>query len=387
MSGSPRQFVLAADTVVAADALYRPGWIAISGDRVASFGEGRPPSAPDAVRNGCTIVPGFVDLHVHGGGGATFGADQTENRRAIAAHRAHGTTTMLASLVSAGAEELLQATGVLSPLADEGVIAGVHLEGPWLSAARAGAHQVDVLRDPEPAEFDALIRAGRGALRMVTLAPERTGAADAIRRLVGSGVVAAIGHTDASYDVTRHAIDAGATVATHLFNGMRPMHHRDPGPSVALIEDDRVALELVLDGVHVHPALYRTVAAATAPQRIALVTDAMAAAGRSDGSYGLGAAAIEVSGGVAPLAGRDTIAGSTATMDRIFRNAFAYGGANDAALLTAVRQTSTNPARALGLAGHDLSVGGRADLVVLDDTLRPIGVMVGGAWSGTEHTR
>jgi N-acetylglucosamine-6-phosphate deacetylase len=288
---------------------------------------------------------------------------------------------MLASLVTASPEDLRTGAKILAGLADEGEIAGIHLEGPWLSERRAGAHPKGLLRDPDPAEIDDILAAGRGHVRMITLAPERAGALDAIRQIVDSGAVAAIGHTDATYATTRAALAAGASVATHLYNAMRPPHHREPGPVVALIEDAGVSLELVLDDVHLHPAVFRQVLAAAGADRIALVTDAMAAAGMTDGAYPLGSADVTVKDGTARVRGTNTIAGSTATGDELFRRAMAEcGRTGDDALRTAVRLTSANPARALGLTDRTGAVGGRADLVVLDADLCATRVMVAGAW-------
>ena len=214
------------------------------------------------------------------------------------------------------------------------------------------------------------------------MAPERTGALEAIGAVIAEGAVAAVGHTEATYEQTRAAIDAGATVATHLFNAMRPIHHREPGPVIALLEDPRVTVEVIADGVHVDAALYRHVTRSAGADRVSLVTDAMAAAGMADGAYRIGPLAVEVAGSVARLAGTDTIAGSTATMDQLFRFAVARSGLpRDESLLAAVRQSSINPARALGLPRPELTGGSRADLVVLNDELMVDGVFFGGAWT------
>jgi N-acetylglucosamine-6-phosphate deacetylase len=264
----------------------------------------------------------------------------------------------------------------------EGLIAGIHLEGPWLSTKRCGAHQPSLMRDPDPTEIDRLLDAGGGAVRMVTVAPERVGALAAITRIVDAGVVAAVGHTEATYEQTRAASAAGATVGTHLFNAMRPIDRREPGPAIALLEDSRVTVEIIADGVHVDPALYRHVTHSAGPDRVSLVTDAIAAAGMQDGGYRLGAVAVDVVGGVARVAGTDTIAGSTATMDRQFRFAVTHSGLRrDEALMAAVRQTSINPARALGLPCPELVPGASADMVVLDSDLAVAGVMRHGAWT------
>lgn len=374
--------VLSAGTVVTGDAVLRPGWVAVDGSTVRATGDGPPPDGAVDLGTDAVVVPGFVDMHVHGGGGGSFpGADPDQVATAIAFHRRHGTTTTVASLVTASPEGLLADVRALAKYVADGALAGIHLEGPWLSERRCGAHDAGLLRDPDPAELDAVLRAGDGAIRMVTLAPERRGALDAVRAVAGAGAVAAVGHTDATYDVVRAAIDAGATAGTHLFNAMRPVHHREPGPVVALVEDPRVTVEVILDGHHVHPALYAAVSR-TAAGRVALVTDAMAAAGMPDGDYRLGGLEVTVAGGRAVVAGTSTIAGSTTTMDVGFRTAVTVGGgpADDAALLRAVDQTSTTPARALGLPGGALHTGAPADLVVLDADLAVTRVLRAGQW-------
>lgn len=362
--------------------LLQPGWIELSGDVVRAVGAGSPPKPVDLNFGGATVVPGFVDTHVHGGGGASFSAaTPAETAAAVQLHRRHGTTTLIASLVTTEPEELLRQVAELADETRAGLIAGIHLEGPWLSAERCGAHNASLLRDPDPGELDKVLSAGGGTIRMVTLAPERVGALAAIGRVVDAGAVAAIGHTEATYEQTRVAIRAGATVGTHLFNAMRPIHHREPGPAIALLEDDRVTVEMIADGVHVAPPIYRHVSASVGPDRVSLVTDAMAAAGMTDGRYRLGSLAVDVVDGRAHVAGTETIAGSTATMDRLFRFAVTYCGlpARDA-LLLAVRQSSVNPARALGLPGVGLVAGANADLVVLDADLVVASVMHRGTW-------
>jgi N-acetylglucosamine-6-phosphate deacetylase len=374
--------LIAADTVVLEQGVCRPGWVQTVGPRITACGPGAPPQPPDVDLHDAVVVPGFVDIHVHGGGGASYlDGDLAEIIRAASFHRKHGTTTTLASLVTAGAADLLKGVRALVEATREGVIAGIHLEGPWLSAVHCGAHDHTQLRDPVPAEIDALLAAGDGAIRMVTLAPERGGSDDAIARLADAGVVVALGHTDASYAQTRHSIDLGATVATHLFNAMRPLHHREPGPALALLEDDRVIVELIADGVHVHPAIAHGTARTAGADRVALVTDATAAAGLGDGEFHLGTMPVDVVDGVARIRGTSTIAGSTATMDQLFRAAAGFGSDSDAALAAAVRMTSTTPARAVGLidVGY-LRVGAQADLVVLDRDLQVSAVLARGSW-------
>ena len=375
--------LLAAGAVLTGSELLQPGWIEVSGPTVTAVGAGSPPRSPDHDFSAMTVVPGFVDTHVHGGGGGSFsgGADQTAT--AVAFHRRHGTTTLLASLVSEAPDDLLRQIRELAEMVRGGLVAGIHLEGPWLAAQRCGAHDPALLRDPESGELNHVLDAGAGTIRMVTLAPERAGGLEAIRRIVDAGAVAAVGHTEASYLQTCAAIEAGATVGTHLFNAMRPIHHREPGPVIALLEDPRVTVELIADGVHIDAALYRHVTQAAGIDRVSLVTDAMAAAGMADGAYRIGPLAVDVSAGVARLAGTETIAGSTATMDALFRFSVQHSRlARGEALVQAVRQSSVNPARALGLPNPELQTGAGADLVVLDVGLNVHAVLCAGQWIG-----
>jgi N-acetylglucosamine-6-phosphate deacetylase len=374
--------LITADTVLTGRDLLRPGWIEVTDGLIRAIGDGAAPRVADHDLGAVTVVPGFVDTHVHGGGGANFSAAvHAETATAVALHRRHGSTALIASLVTADPAELLRQVGELADDVRGGLIDGIHLEGPWLSTERCGAHQPCLMRDPDPAEIDRILDAGGGTIRMVTIAPEREGALAAITRLVDAGVVAAVGHTQATYAQTRAAIDAGATVGTHLFNAMRPVNQREPGPIIALLEDPRVTVELITDGVHLDPAIYRHVTRSVGPDRVSLVTDAMAATGMADGVYELGPLAVDVVDGVARVSGTDTIAGSTATMDHVFRFAVEHGGLpRDEALALAVRQASLNPARALGLPCDGLLEGAAADLVVLDADLAVAGALRRGSW-------
>lgn len=260
----------------------------------------------------------------------------------------------------------------LAELCEAGELAGIHLEGPYLATQRCGAHDPALLRSPDLAEFQRILRAGRGHVRMITLAPELPGALELVRAAVSEGVVAAVGHTDADYATVCAAFDAGATVATHLFNQMRPLHHRDPGPVAAALTDDRVTVEVINDGVHLHPAVVRMAWAAAGADRTAFVTDAMAAAGLGDGDYTLGGRRVRVADGTARLADTGAIAGSTITLADAVRRALRDLGIP---LAAAVRAASTVPAAALRLADVGALLPGRyADLVVLepDGTLHAV---------------
>lgn len=372
--------VIAGAVMVTPDGVVEDGWLEVGQGRIAALGAGTPPRPADRDLAGRWLIPGFVDMHTHGGGGGTVvGVDPEGVRTFVATHRRHGTTSIVASLVTGEYAALEHDVRALAELADDGLIAGVHLEGPWISPARKGAHDERALRTPEPAAVERLLAAGRGTVRMVTLAPELEHGLDAVRAVVAAGAVAAVGHTDATYDVTRQAVDAGATVATHLFNAMAPVHHREPGPIVALLEDDRVTVELILDGVHLHAAAARLVRAAAGPERVALVTDAMDATDIGDGEYVLGELAVRVEDGVARLVDGGSIAGSTLTMDHAFRFAVERAGFT---VPEAVRATSATPARLLGVDGRTgaLAPGLDADLVVLGADLTLDAVMARGEW-------
>jgi N-acetylglucosamine-6-phosphate deacetylase len=354
------------------------GHVEVDGDRIAGIAAGDH-------GDGGYLVPGFVDIHSHGGGGYTFTTGDADSAREAAAfHLRHGTTTVLASLVSSPHQLMRSATMAFAPLVREGVLAGIHFEGPYLSPARCGAQNPAHLRDPSLDELTELLGLGGGAVRMVTLAPERAGALEAIGLLVDKGVVPAVGHTDATYEQTRAAVAAGASVATHLCNGMRPVHHREPGPITALLEAASVVCELIGDGVHLHDGMLRFAAATAGPGRTALITDAMAAAGMPDGEYELGGQVVVVNGGVARLAtpdgGTGSIAGSTLTMDAALRQAVGAG----VSLVDAVRMAATTPSRVLGLSEilGSLVPGLRADLVELDEDLSVRRVMRAGRWLG-----
>ena len=347
-------------------------WVRFEGDRVAARGIGgdwrdaidADASVTDAA--GRTLVPGFIDLHCHGAGGASFEEGADAIARALAVHTAHGTTRSVLSLVTAPVDVLAAHLRTIAAVAaSDPRVLGAHLEGPFLDHEFRGAHDPALLRTADPAAVELLLEASAGTLRQVTIAPEHAGAPEAIARFVDAGVAVAVGHTGADFAASLAAFEAGATILTHAFNGMRGIHHRAPGPVVAAMHADHVTLEIINDGVHVHPDVVR-LAFSGAPRRVALVTDAMAAAGSDDGVYQLGSLEVIVEGGIARLSQGGSIAGSTLTQDVALRRAVLDSGI---AFDEAVGALTVTPAAAIGRA-HDLGrldVGYAADAVLLTD--------------------
>lgn len=353
--------------IVSGGDVVEDGWIRFEAGRVAARGAGPSPSHDGEVIDaaGRVLTPGFVDIHVHGGGGtdASEGVDAVPDL--LRAHRAHGTTRTVLSLVSAPVDELVAALRALAPVVRaDAALLGIHLEGPFLSPDARGAHDPRALTAPTPQAVGALLAAARGTLAQITIAPELPGAPEAIRAFVDAGVRVAVGHTTADLDTAGAAFDAGASLLTHTFNAMPGLAHRAPGPVGAALVRPGVTVELIADGLHVHPilvaALFRL-----APGRVALVTDAMAAAGSGDGEYRLGPLDVVVRDGAARLAG-GSLAGSTLTLDAAIRTVVASG----VPLEQAVQAATSTPAHAIGRPElGTLAVGAPADAVLLTDAL------------------
>lgn len=352
---------------VDADGVTEDFWLRSEKGTITETGTGPKRPSADTVENlnGDMVTPGFIDLHLHGGGGYSVEEGKVAVGNILRAHRRHGTTRAVLSLVSQSIEKLERSLHEISVLAaDETGVLGSHLEGPFLAPSKRGAHAENALTEPTSEIVDRLLVAADNTLLQVTLAPELKGAEEALSMFHAAGVAVAVGHTEANYDTSRDAFRAGASLLTHTFNAMPNLHHRNPGPIPAALENSDVTLELILDEVHVHPSVARLLLT-TAPGRVALVTDAMAASSCSDGDYTLGSLEVEVRERVARIAGTDTIAGSTLTLDAALRNALRLGlSAPEAvAALTAV------PAKALGLEHYLglLSPGYAADTVQLNN--------------------
>lgn len=340
------------------------------------------------------ILPGLVDLHCHGGGGVSFPdcSDAEEARRGAREHLLHGTTSLVASLVTASPDELRARTALLAELVRTGDLAAIHLEGPFISPARKGAQNPAHIAAGDAELVEELCAIADGALATMTVAPEAEGADAVIDALARGGAVPSLGHTDATAEQMEHgiaralaALRAGAArsalpTATHLFNGMRPIHHRDPGPALACLDAaarGEMVVELIGDGVHLAADTVRYVMDIAGAENVVLVTDAMAAAGMPDGRYTLGALDVTVDGAVATLTEGGAIAGGTAHLLDVVRLCVEQAGID---LAGAVRAASAVPARVLGLSEHigSLGAGHRADVLLVTSDLHPGRVLRGG---------
>jgi N-acetylglucosamine-6-phosphate deacetylase len=356
-------------------------WVQVTPGRIVKVASGMPDvDAPVVDLAGAWLLPGYIDLHMHGGGGHSVADSPESMEEAVAYHRSHGTTATLVSLMTAPEAELSEQLGWAAELARRGPLPRGHLEGPFLSPRRCGAQNPLHMVAPDPRLLERLRAIAGETLKMVTIAPELDGALPLIETLSATGVIVAMGHSDATYEQARAGVGAGAGHATHLFNAMRPLHHREPGLVGAALEAG-LNCELINDGRHVHPAVVRLVFDLISSP--VLVTDAIDAAGVGDGSFELGGQEVQVHGDEARLATSGSLAGSTLTMDQAVRRAVKESGLS---VERASAAASANAARVLGLDHEHGSIapGRRADLVVLDDDLQLTAVMAGGVWSNTE---
>jgi N-acetylglucosamine-6-phosphate deacetylase len=360
------------------------GALVVEGERIVEVRTDGVGELPGPRLDAEIVSPGLIDLQCNGGFGFEVGGDAAA-LRGLAAHLpSTGVTTFLPTVVSAPAADYRAVAAALAAMEPREATAkpraqaaGLHLEGPLLSAARAGAHDPAAIAAGDATLDDVLdeLLASR-ALRLMTLAPERPGALARLRQLVEAGVVVSLGHTDATYDEMLDGTDAGATLATHLFNAMSPFHHRAPGAVGAALIDERLTVSLIADGVHAHPAALNLVLRAKGAERMVLVTDAVAAAGVPAGTYSLGGVPI-VSDDESARRADGTLAGSTLTMDRAVRGMVALGGARPEEALT---MATSVPAALLGFADRGrLAVGRRADLALWSEDLKLVSTVIGGA--------
>ena len=378
--GTSAPLVVSAPRVVAGERVLSPGAVAIDGGRITAVLDELPPPGEGHLRlDRGVLVPGLVDLQVNGFGGVDLAEADPEGWARVAAGMATtGVASFLATFTTAPLDALVTALGrARAARASAGTgarLLGVHLEGPFLSPARKGAHDPAAMLDPSPTAVDRLVEAGRGVLVLMTLAPERPGAVAAITSLVRAGVVVSVGHSDAHASEVVAAADAGARMVTHLFNAQRGLGHREPGVAGQALADPRLTLGLIADLQHVHPAICRVVLAA-AGGRVVLISDATAAAGMPPGRYRLGGVAVEVSDQGLPRRDDGTIAGSTLRLDRAVANVVSLGHSLPDAVAAATRVPAD-------LIGRDdlgrIAPGAVADLAWLGDDLAANATWVGG---------
>lgn len=372
--GDPTPFAVRGELILGRTTA--PGAVIVEGGRIAAVHrEPRDGELPAAVYESDYVAPGLIDLQVNGGFGAEIGDDSAALRQVMARLPAHGVTAFLPTIITSPPAFYPPSFAALAAArGGPGAIPlGLHLEGPFLSPARKGAHRLAVIEAATAEWFTSL--PDDGTVRLVTLAPERSGALAAIGRLRARGIVVSLGHTDATYDEFVAGIDAGATKATHLFNAMSPFVHRAPGAIGATLDDDRVIAGLIADGIHADPASVRLAIRAKGSDRIALVSDMMAAAGMPPGRYAIGGQAVEVDGETARLAD-GTLAGSILPLDGAVRNVVRWIGLAPAEVL---RMATEVPADLIGATGKGrLVAGGDADLVLLDRTLAVEATFAGG---------
>jgi len=368
--------VIERGTVVISD----DGWIAYVGPM-----EERPRACgPRYDMPGLIVAPGLVDIHVHGGNGITFGEGDTLSEDLNAYSQwvaAYGVTGFLCSVAARDEGSLLRVVAEYAKLLDAGgmpgaVPLGLHLEGPYLSKEKPGAFNPMWLRDSSPEEATALLEAGGGWIRQMTLAPELPHAREVAALLRQADVVAALGHTNTDYDTASAALQSDFTHVTHTCNAMRSFHHRKPGALGAILASDAVTAELIADTIHVHPGAMKVLVRCLGSDRVVLITDAMAGAGLGDGQYDLVGRTVTVKDSRATLPD-GTIAGSTATLDDCVRNMHQRVGVP---LVEAVKMASLNPARAMGLAASvgSIIVGQEANLVIIDENVNVQATLVKG---------
>lgn len=332
---------------------------------------------------GQLLLPGFVDVHVHGGGGYDAMHGDAEHIRGMSSyHAAHGTTSLLVTTLTADRPSIERAVVSILEAIEQGVdgadIAGIHLEGPFISPARCGAQHPAHVREPSVEELASYIRLAKGNVRLLTIAPERPQALEVIRYAVQQGVTVSLGHSDATLEEIRAAVRSGARHVTHMFNGMRPLHHREPGVAGAAMMLDELAVELICDGYHVHPELIDFIFRVKPRERVVLVTDAVSAAGLPDGDdYHLGGLPCYKKDGQVRLKSTGDLAGSCLTMDAALRHAMAYTGLALSEVLPAL---TINPARQAGISSRKglIAPGMDADLIVLDNSYEVVATYVRG---------
>lgn len=364
------------------------GFLEITKGRIVRISEGEASSSSaefifDA--KGATLTPGFIDLHVHGGNGGTFTSlDPAEHNLAREFHLKNGTTSLLATTHTTEFSSLLAILSALSKSSrsnkNGSKVLGIHTEGPFISEYKPGAHVVAQLKPGNLSEISEVISSADNFISMVTIAPEIPGGLEMIRYLSEKNIISSIGHTNATYMQAIAGIEAGARSATHLFNAMSPLSHRDPGAVGAILDSEEIFAELILDGIHIDEAIFRIALKCKGVDHINLITDATSLAGSPDGEYKvLSDRAVTKIGGKIVISGTDTLAGSALDMNMVYKNAAKFARVGQPELS---KLTSLNAAKILGKESDigSIEIGKLADLVLLDSELKVCGTMIEGQW-------
>jgi len=368
-------------TLYACDGTHREGWLLVEGSRIAALGEGEPPEIEAKRLNlkGQRLIPGLIDIHIHGAmGHDTMDATPQALEEMARFYARHGVTGFLATTVAASEKAIMAALENIAQVMRQGTggarILGAHVEGPYLNVERRGAQHAEEVRLAQPQEYRRFF--ATGVVRLITLAPEYPENQELLRFAVTHGAAVAIGHTKASYETIRQAVALGATQVTHLFNGMEPMHHRNPGAVGAALTLDALYCQLIADNIHIQPPVLKLAVRAKGPERIILITDAMRGTGMPDGDYTLGEEKVTVRQGIARTE-TGALAGSTLTLERALANIMA---ATELSFAEALPMATRIPAQTLGLERHkgSLAVGMDADLAVIDDNFQVSLTMVEG---------
>jgi N-acetylglucosamine-6-phosphate deacetylase len=374
--------------IVLPEQVISNGFLEIADGRIVKVAEGEPSSSTSELiydAHKATITPGFIDLHVHGGNGGAFTSiDQAEHNLAREFHLKNGTTSMLASTHTTEFSSLL---AILKSLAESSrsnrngsKVLGIHTEGPFISEHKPGAHVIAQLKTGDLSSIEEVLLAADNFVSMVTVAPEIPGGLEAIKYLSKKNIISSIGHTNATYAQAVEGIKAGARSTTHLFNAMSPLAHRDPGAVGAVLDNEDIFAELILDGIHIHEAIFRIALKSKGVDRINLITDATSLAGLADGEYGeVPDRAVTKIGGKIVLSGTDTLAGSALSMNMVYQNAAKFA---QLTLSELSKISSLNAAKILGKESEigSLEVGKLADLVLLDAESKVCATMIEGEW-------
>jgi N-acetylglucosamine-6-phosphate deacetylase len=378
------EVLLKGGKVVLPDGQIDDASVLLANGQVEALGAGLESSAGAEAwdASGLTLAPGFMDVHVHGGGGFSL---ITTNRVEIQEYArwavSHGVTSFVATICADSTEDGIEyvrsVASAVGPIGGGATLLGLNLEGPFVSPDRSGALPPDWIAPSDLPLLGRILAAGEGTIRIMTIAPELVGAEAVIKAVLDAGVAVSVGHTDARYDQASAAFESGATHVTHAFNAMRPLHHRDPGPIGAALASPGVTIEVIADGVHLHPATVSLCVRAFGPERVCLVTDAVRPAGLDSGTFRIGGHDAVMDRGSIRLPD-GTIAGSAATMDAVVRNLVSWGAVG---VVGAVAMASATPARAMGLGDRKgaIAPGYDADIVALDGDLNVVATWVGGA--------